>query len=111
MPEGISKFLQDLNYKAEEFQVLVLAWKFNASEMCKFTRNEFINGMKSLKVDSIEGIQSVLPIIVNETLSDCEKYKELYRFTFKFGLEDEIGQRSLPIEMAINLWYRFSQIH
>ena len=28
MPEGISVFLQDLNYKAEEFQMLVLAWKF-----------------------------------------------------------------------------------
>ena len=33
---------------------LVLAWKFEAEVMCRFTRQEFIQGCKAMNVDSIK---------------------------------------------------------
>lgn len=33
-----------------------------------------------------------------------EKFKDLYRFTFQFGLDSEEGQRSLHRDIAIALW-------
>lgn len=33
-----------------------------------------------------------------------ENFKDLYRFTFQFGLDAEEGQRSLQREIAIALW-------
>ncbi|KAK8385688.1 hypothetical protein O3P69_016459 [Scylla paramamosain] len=37
-------------------------------------------------------------------VQDPEKFKDLYRFTFKFGLDADSGQRILPSEMALLLW-------
>lgn len=31
-------------------------------------------------------------------------FKDLYRFAFRFGLDTELGQRILPVEMATSLW-------
>ncbi|XP_013781146.1 DCN1-like protein 3 [Limulus polyphemus] len=101
LSEGIEQFCQDLEVKPEEFLVLVLAWKFGADQMCCFTREEFVIGCKSLHVDSILGIQSKFSEMLQE-VKNPDTFKDLYRFTFKFGLE--VGQRILPVEMAIQLW-------
>lgn len=103
LSEGIERLCQDLEVKPEEFKVLLLAWKFNASTMCRFTRQEFLTGCKLLKAASIKSIQCRFPDILLE-IQDPEKFKDLYRFTFRFGLDSEIGQRILPTEMAISLW-------
>lgn len=104
LSEGIEKFCLDLDVSPEEFKVLVLAWKFGAETMCRFTRKEFISGCKALHVDSIKGIQSKFPDMLNEVKDSSEKFKDLYRFTFRFGLDNETDQRILPSDMACVLW-------
>ncbi|XP_071443247.1 DCN1-like protein 3 isoform X2 [Hetaerina americana] len=102
--EGIEKLCSDLGVNPADFKILGFAWKLSAEQMCKFTREEFVNGLRNLKVDSIGGIRNKLPEIVAEVRGDAEKFKDLYRFTFRFGLDTESGQRILPLEMAIDLW-------
>lgn len=104
LADGMEKFCQDLGVDPTEFVVLVLAWKFNASEMCRFTKKEFVEGCKEVRADSIKGLQSKLPELEDEVVRDTEKFKDLYRFTFKFGLDVEDGQRALPTNIAIALW-------
>lgn len=72
--------------------------------MCQFTRQEFVGGLKAMRVDSIRGIQQQLPEIVRELTVNGELFKDLYRFTFRFGLDVSSGQRILPVDMAILLW-------
>ena len=103
LADGMEKFCQDLGVDPTEFVVLVLAWKFNASQMCRFTKKEFLDGCKEVRADSIKGLQSKLPELEDEVV-DTEKFKDLYRFTFKFGLDVEDGQRALPINIATALW-------
>ncbi|KAK3090866.1 hypothetical protein FSP39_015323 [Pinctada imbricata] len=64
--EGIESFCRDLDVNPDDFVVLVLAWKFQAETMGRFSRQEFLNGCKSLKADSIKGIQSKFPELLNE---------------------------------------------
>ena len=104
LADGMEKFCQDLGVDPTEFIVLVLAWKFNASQMCRFTRTEFVDGCKALKVDSIRSLQNKFPDLEAEVTNDLEKFKDLYRFTFKFGLDVEEGQRALPKNIALPLW-------
>lgn len=103
LAEGIEKFCSDLQVNPDEFIVLVLAWKFNAETMCKFTKEEFVTGCKVLKVDSIKGIQSKFTDLLNE-VKNKQSFKEFYKWTYKFGLEIETGQRTLPSDMAMGLW-------
>ncbi|XP_072748431.1 DCN1-like protein 3 [Anoplolepis gracilipes] len=104
LADGIERLCDDLQLSPDEFKVLVLAWKLKAKQMCQFTRQEFIKGLKLMKVDSIRGIQVRLPEIVQELTVNNELFKDLYRFTFQFGLDQTSGQRILPADMAIDLW-------
>ncbi|MCL4136706.1 UNVERIFIED_CONTAM: hypothetical protein GTU68_066065 [Idotea baltica] len=93
----------DLDVKPDDFKILLLAWKFGAETMCRFTKDEFFSGCKALKADSVKGIQSKFNDMLIEA-QNPEKFKDLYRFTFKFGLDSDSGQRILPADVAIILW-------
>ncbi|CAB3998148.1 DCN1 3 [Paramuricea clavata] len=101
---GMEWFCQDLGVNPAEFVVLVLAWKFNASKMCRFTKQEFVEGCKLLKVDNVNAIKHKMADIEKEVRKNTEDFRELYKFTFGFGLDVDEGQRSLPVNMAIPLW-------
>ena len=104
LADGIERLCNDLQLSPDEFKVLVLAWKLNAEQMCQFTRQEFVTGLKTMKVDSIRAIQARLPETVQELTVNSNLFKDLYRFTFRFGLDVNSGQRILPADMAIVLW-------
>ncbi|XP_019737213.1 DCN1-like protein 3 [Hippocampus comes] len=103
LEEGMERFCNDLCVDPAEFRVLVLAWKFQAATMCKFTRKEFVEGCKAIQADSLEGICSRFPCMLLEAQGE-ENFKDLYRFTFQFGLDADEGQRSLQRDIAIALW-------
>ncbi|XP_063224237.1 DCN1-like protein 3 [Bacillus rossius redtenbacheri] len=104
LADGIERFCADLALSPDEFRVLVLAWKFDAQQMCRFSRSEFVGGCRALRADTLRGIQSRLPELVAEVAGSPDLFKDLYRFTFRFGLDSECGQRILPAEMAVCLW-------
>ncbi|KAL7887772.1 hypothetical protein AOLI_G00054930 [Acnodon oligacanthus] len=56
LEEGMERFCNDLHVDPAEFKVLVLAWKFQAATMCKFTRREFVEGCRAIQADSLQGI-------------------------------------------------------
>lgn len=66
-------------------------------------RKEFFDGCKAISADSIDGICARFPSLLTEARQE-DKFKDLYRFTFQFGLDSEEGQRSLHREIAIALW-------
>lgn len=103
LAEGMEKFCIDLGVDPTEFIVLVLAWKFEASQMCRFTREEFINGCQKMHAYNAKSLKERFPELLLEAKSK-KHFKDLYNFTFSFGLDHSTGQRSLPIDMAKPLW-------
>ncbi|XP_020815090.1 DCN1-like protein 3 isoform X1 [Drosophila serrata] len=102
LTDGIERLCNDLNYQPDEFAILVLAWCLDASQMCRFTKTEFIEGLLKMRADTIESIRLRLEQTIEMLKADAEMFKQLYRFTFRFGLEPD--QRVLSLEMAIDLW-------
>ena len=100
---GTESLCQDLKLDPTEFRVLLLAWKCNVSQMCRFTRQEFTQGCRILGCDSIRTMQLKLSVVEQE-VDDKELFRDLYRFTYGFGLDVEDGQRTLPTQVAIDLW-------
>ncbi|XP_065208388.1 DCN1-like protein 3 [Planococcus citri] len=109
--EGVEKFCNDLNLQPDDFKILILAWKFNAEQMCQFTRREFVAGCKEMNVDTLSHINNKLCEIVSVLRQDQHQFKNLYRFTFKFSLDKTVGQRILPIDIAICLWKLVFTLH
>lgn len=104
LTDGIERLCSDLQVSPDEFRVLILAWKLSAEQMCRFSRTEFVNGCRGMRADSVRAIQARLPEIEADVGRDGEMFKDLYRFTFRFGLDSEAGQRILPSDMAVCLW-------
>lgn len=70
--------------------------------MCRFTKQEFIHGLKKLNATTIAELRLRLVEKVERLQTDVDLFKHLYRFTFNFGLDE--GSRILSLEMAMSLW-------
>lgn len=77
--DGIEKLCSDLQMSPEEFRILILAWKCDAHQMCRFTRTEFSDGCNTLQVDSISLMKSKLSDVANDLNYNTEEFKNLYR--------------------------------
>lgn len=109
LSEGIERLCRDLEKKPDDFAILVLAWCLDAAQMCCFTKAEFIQGLQQMNASSIPEIKLRLQQTIDKLAADSELFKQLYRFTFRFGLET--GHRILSLDMAIILWRLVFTIH
>eukprot|EP00930_Biecheleria_cincta_P105616 TRINITY_DN98438_c0_g1_i1.p1 TRINITY_DN98438_c0_g1~~TRINITY_DN98438_c0_g1_i1.p1 ORF type:complete len:227 (-),score=50.16 TRINITY_DN98438_c0_g1_i1:33-686(-) len=99
--EGIQKICSDIGISALDPVTLALAHQCEAAHMGVFTREEFIRGMAALGCHSSEDLKAKLPQLRGR-LDEKRTCKEIYGFTFKFALDE--GQRTLPLEICVELW-------
>ncbi|CDH56648.1 dcn1-like protein 4-like [Lichtheimia corymbifera JMRC:FSU:9682] len=100
-PEGCQAFFNDLGVSLESIHPIIIGWKLNASRMGYFTRQEWMQGMTSLKVNSPETLKALLPQL-ETAIKDPNLFKKLYLFTF--GFAKTTGQKSMEVDVAIALW-------
>lgn len=101
-PHGISRLLQDLGYPATDRRVLILAWKFKAQTQCEFSLEEWIQGLTSLGVDTVQGLKQRIDSLNTEIQTDRTKFRELYMFAFNYG--KAAACRSLDLPTAVCYW-------
>jgi DCN1-like protein 3 len=109
LSDGIERLCGDLEYKPDQFEVLVLAFCLDAEQMCCFTKKEFIHGLKKINATTIADIKLRISQVIEKLKNEMELFKQLYRWTFRFGLE--YGHRILSLDMAIILWRLVYTIH
>lgn len=54
LAKGISNLCNDLQVDPQDIVMLVLAWELEAETICEFSKLEFIDGVESLEIDSLE---------------------------------------------------------
>lgn len=101
MADGVARFCDDLQVDPQDVVTLVLSWHMRAATMCEFTRDEFVGGLLSLGVDSIEKLKLLLPRLRAE-LRDEGKFRDIYEYAFSWAKEK--GQKSLALDTAVGMW-------
>lgn len=99
--EGMEKFCATLDVDPTDVVMLVMAYHLKAENMCEFTRAGFIEGWTKLRCDTIEKMKDAVETMRQE-LKDDATFKEIYYFSFNFGLGE--NQKSLPLDVAIPFW-------
>ncbi|XP_020110500.1 DCN1-like protein 2 isoform X2 [Ananas comosus] len=99
--DGITLLCNDLQVDPQDIVMLVVSWHMKAATMCEFSRQEFIGGLQSLGIDSIEKFREKLPAMRAE-LKDEQKFRDIYIFAFCWAREK--GQKSLALDTAIGMW-------
>jgi len=100
--EGIYRFLQDISLPPDSRLVLVMVWKMRAATQCEFTREEFVNGLVEMGVDSVEKLKAKLSLVESETLRDTVKFRDLYIYSFAYAKNP--NQKGIELDMAIPYW-------
>lgn len=59
--------------------------QFEAATFGEFTREEFVEGLKTLRCDSVDKIREKLASLKSEISSTPASFKDLYSFLFEFG--------------------------
>jgi hypothetical protein len=77
--------------------VPVLAWHLKCKQIGIFTREEFVDGLRLLGLDSIEKIKAKLSYF-REEIEDLEKGKVIYRFAWDFYKEGK-EKKSIDLEL------------
>ncbi|XP_010257311.1 PREDICTED: DCN1-like protein 2 isoform X1 [Nelumbo nucifera] len=101
LADGISLLCNDLQVDPQDIVMLVVSWHMKAATMCEFSKQEFIGGLQSLGVDSLEKFRERIQFMRSE-LKDEQKFREIYNFAF--GWAKEKGQKSLALDTAIGMW-------
>lgn len=101
--DGMQRFCEDLAVDPSDVVMLVLAWRLEASAMCEFQRAEFVNGMLRIGADSIASLKEKLPALRRE-LDDAGSFRSLYAYAWDFARSTELGQKSLGLESAVEMW-------
>ncbi|KAM1032323.1 hypothetical protein ACFX2I_035915 [Malus domestica] len=99
--DGISLLCNDLQVDPQDIVMLVVSWHMKAATMCEFSKQEFVDGLESLGIDSLDKFREKIPFMRSE-LKDEQKFREIYNFAF--GWAKEKGQKSLALDTAIGMW-------
>jgi len=108
---GIKALCHDLNIHPENPRMLILAWKMDATVMCRFTRAEFLRGLSAMGVDTVPAMSCRLVVAAQEVRATFTSFTELYKWSFNFALDKEARQRCLPLDMAVAIWRIVFAVH
>ncbi|KAM1122827.1 hypothetical protein ACFX2I_004320 [Malus domestica] len=99
--DGISLLCNDLQVDPQDIVMLVVSWHMKAATMCEFSKEEFVEGLEPLGIDSLDKFREKIPFMRSE-LKDEQKFREVYNFAFDWAKEK--GQKSLALDTAIGMW-------
>jgi len=101
-PEGLTRFCKDLGIDPEDPVLFALAYHCNAVDMEGFSKEEFVNGLEKLKLDSVEKIKVYLPNL-RKDLENQDTLKLVYKWAFQFA-KSESGHKTVDKEVAAVIW-------
>jgi len=87
----------------DDVMTLVVSWQLKATEVGKFTQEEFVLGFKRLGCTSIEDIKKKVIALRND-LKDEKSFKEFYLFVFDYAKGPSEQKKVLELDYAVAMW-------
>eukprot|EP01091_Cochliopodium_minus_P003823 TRINITY_DN1377_c0_g1_i1.p1 TRINITY_DN1377_c0_g1~~TRINITY_DN1377_c0_g1_i1.p1 ORF type:complete len:177 (-),score=54.35 TRINITY_DN1377_c0_g1_i1:228-758(-) len=84
---GVSKLLGDIGLSADDVLSFVIGWRFECQEIGYLSRDEFIEGLTKLKIDSIEKLKESIPQLQLDFNDNKEK---IWQWTFLASQERKV---------------------
>jgi len=108
--EGAQRYLTDLNVELDEVAHLALCDLLQCPSIGEFERDPFISGWRSISTsrkqyDTPASQAQYLDVIRKKLSTDTAYFKQVYRYAFKLAKPE--GQRSVPMDSAIDFWNMF----
>ncbi|KAJ7962781.1 Defective in cullin neddylation protein [Quillaja saponaria] len=100
-PEGIETLCADMEVDHTDVRILMLAWKMKAERHGYFTLDEWRQGLKALRADTVSKLKKQLPDLEKEVRRPSN-FVDFYTYSFRYCLTEE-KQKSIDIESICEL--------
>ncbi|KAL8793961.1 MAG: hypothetical protein Q9195_003474 [Heterodermia aff. obscurata] len=99
--EGSMRYLGDLGVKLDEVVLLAVLTELSAPTMGELSRSGFVDGWRTRRATDINAQKATIRDLRRE-LPQPDFFRRVYKHTFKLALAS--GQKSLPLDIAIEYW-------
>nr|GMC77747.1 DCN1-like protein 4 [Ipomoea batatas] len=96
-PEGIEIMCSHLGVAHTDIRMLILAWKMQAGRQGYFTLEEWRNGAKELKADTVENLKKAFEQL-EEELESPSNFVDFYAYAFQYCLTEH-NQKCIETEI------------
>ncbi|EXJ56070.1 hypothetical protein A1O7_09001 [Cladophialophora yegresii CBS 114405] len=108
--EGAQKYLTDLDVELDEVAHLAICDLLQCPSIGEFDREPYVSGWRSVSTgdkpyDSSSRQAQYIDVIRKRLSTDSNYFKQVYRNAFKLAKPE--GQRSVPMDSAIDFWNMF----
>ncbi|KIV93234.1 hypothetical protein, variant [Exophiala mesophila] len=108
--DGAQQYLTDLGVELDEVAHLGICDLLQCPSIGDFERETFISGWRSVSTgdkpyDTTSRQAQYVELIRRKLVADPAFFKQVYRNAFKLAKPD--GQRSVPVESAVDFWTMF----
>lgn len=100
--QGTSQLLSELEIDLSDVGALVFSELVQSPSLGVITRDEFVNGLGDMRVDSLPKLRNIVLQRRSQLSSDKDVFKNVYNHTFILALQER--QKALPMEMATEFW-------
>ncbi|CDJ41315.1 hypothetical protein, conserved [Eimeria tenella] len=100
--EGLERLSGDLGVGLDDIFFLVFAFHCGCRTQGVITREDFLRGLRSLGVDTLQGLQGLVQQQQQAPYRDRQLLRRVYSFAFVYSLEPQ--QKQLPTDLAVAYW-------
>jgi len=100
--DGTLDLCSDLGVDPEDVVLLAVAYELQSPRVGRWKKTSWVQGWRSLGVDSFDGMKAAIPRLRKKLGSDAEYFRRVYIYTFDFARSE--GQRSVAIDIALAFW-------
>jgi len=99
----LMRFFQDLGLSPDDILTLAFSWKCQCKNIGEITKDEFLGGMKGMKITTKAEVKAYLPKLKGE-LNTERTFKEFYAWLFDYMKGDNPQKKVIELDFAIALW-------
>lgn len=100
--DHMDKFLQELGVDPEDITSLILPWLLEAETIGEFHKEEFVEGMKKIKCETLQALKDKISSSKSQ-LKDDKVFKNFYMYIFDYAKGGD-KVKVLDLDFAIVLW-------
>lgn len=100
--EHLPALAEALQISPDDIVMYILPWKLNSKTPLEISKEEWVEGMKTMRIESLDRLRQALPNLRNDIRMD-HNFKAFYNFVFEW-VRDSPNAKYLPNEGACDLW-------
>ncbi|KAJ8901075.1 hypothetical protein NDN08_004935 [Rhodosorus marinus] len=99
--DGLERLYGDLSISLDDIVTLLFAWRLNTGTLCEITKDEFLSGLRGMRVCDIRSLKSSIENL-RPLIYDQKNFRDFYLWCFDYFRDSRY--KTMDLETAKAVW-------